>query len=104
MNRLAKILAVALVIGLVAAPSAFGKSLQPTLPPDGRAADGNDNAAIALVGGLGVLLLGSALYLSRASSKNATTLRSYSRGRASAPPTWPPTGTSHTALGSPADS
>ena len=51
-----------------------------------------------------VRLLGRPFYFRRASSKKAMTLRSYSRGRASAPPTWPPFGTSQTSLGSPADS
>ena len=69
MNRLAQILAVALVIGLVSAPSAFGKSLQPSLPPDARSAPGaqstsqpSDTSTIAVTSGLGVLLVGSALY------------------------------------------
>jgi hypothetical protein len=63
------------VIGLIAAPSALGKSLQPSLPSDARGANSSDDAAIVLVGGFGVLLLGSALYSSRASSKKPTTLR-----------------------------
>lgn len=69
MNRLAKILAVALVIGLVAAPSAFGKSLQPTLPPDARTApaaqstsESRDVSGISAAGGIAVLLVGWALY------------------------------------------
>ena len=104
MKRLAKILAVGLVIGLIAAPSTFARSLQPSLPSDARSGDSSDDAALILVSGFGVLLLGSALYSSRASSKKPTTFRSYARGMASRPPTWPPSGTSHTALGSPADS
>jgi hypothetical protein len=61
------------VIGLLAAPSAFGKSLQPPLPSDARgapvaqSAEPSDTAAITAAGGLAVLLVGFALSpLSRA--------------------------------------
>jgi hypothetical protein len=74
MNRLAKILAAALVIGLLAAPSAFGKSLQPPLPADARGTpsahsspEPSDTAAITAASGFVVLLVGFGLYpLSRA--------------------------------------
>lgn len=67
MSRLAKILALALVIAAMAAPAALAKSVQPPLPLDARSAptaqsrsaDG-DAAAIA-VGGLAVLFAGLAL-------------------------------------------
>jgi hypothetical protein len=69
MNRLRTILAAALAIGLLAAPSAFGKSLQPPLPPDARGADAaqstaepSDSAAITAASGLAVLVVGAALY------------------------------------------
>ncbi len=69
MTRLAKILTLMLVVASLAAPAALAKPLQPTLPPDARdapaaqgTADSADVPAIAVAGGIAVLLLGVAIY------------------------------------------
>jgi hypothetical protein len=66
MNRLAKILVIALAIGLLAAPAAGAKPLQPPLPQDARSAPGasepSDTPAILLAVGLGASALGAAAY------------------------------------------
>jgi hypothetical protein len=69
MVRFAKILALMLVIGLLAAPSALAKPLQPTLPPDARSApaaqssvDSDDVSTLAAGSGIAVVLVGLAMY------------------------------------------
>jgi hypothetical protein len=66
MNRLAKILAIALAIGLLAASAASAKPLQPPVPQDARSASSasepSDTPAILLAVGLGAAALGAAAY------------------------------------------
>jgi len=68
MSRLAKILALALVVAAVAVPAAFAKSLQPSLPPDARTAPSaqtqsaeGEATAIVAISGLTVLFAGLAM-------------------------------------------
>ena len=69
MKRLAKILTLTLVIGLLAVPSVLAKPLQPTLPPDARSApaaqssvEPDDVSAIAAGSGIALLLVGLGMY------------------------------------------
>jgi hypothetical protein len=68
MKRLVTILTLSVVIGLLAAPSAFAKPLQPPLPPDARSApaarnaEPSDASAIGALSGLGALVVGVAVY------------------------------------------
>jgi hypothetical protein len=68
MRRVSTILVLSIVIALIAAPTAFGKALQPPIPPEARSApaaqtdsSANDAPAIVAAAGLGALAMAAAV-------------------------------------------
>jgi hypothetical protein len=79
-----KILVLSIVIALITAPAAFGKSLEPPLPADARSAqsgsDPGETAALIVVGGAAALLAGGALMPGRRRRPAAAPVPAPARG------------------------